>query len=99
MITAGIYCVVWYYKINRELRDFHPAIQVNPALALLATFVPIAGLISLCNTGRRIGQAQQLSGLDRPCSGGLGVLACFVFGLHAVPYQSQLNRLWAQQGR
>ena len=98
VITLGIYSYVWYYKINRELRDFHPAIQVDPTLALLAMFVPFVGFVSLYNTGKRIGQAQQLSGLDKPCSGGLGILACFAFGLHAVYYQSQLNRLWAQQG-
>jgi hypothetical protein len=50
------------------------------------------------HTGKRIAQAPQLSGLDKPCSGGLGVLAWFVFGLNVVYHQSQLNRLWAQQG-
>ena len=97
VVTLGIYSLVWHYKINRELRDFHPSIQVDPGLALLAMFFPIASWVTLYNTGKRIAQAQQLAGLGTPCSGGLGVVACFFFGLHAVYYQSQLNRLWASQ--
>ena len=97
LVTLGIYSLVWHYKINRELRDFHPSIQVDPGLALLAMFFPIACWVTLYNTGKRIAQAQQLAGLGTPCSGGLGVVACFFFGLHAVYYQSQLNRLWASQ--
>lgn len=98
VVTLGIYSLVWHYKINRELRDFHPSIQVDPGLALLAMFFPIACWVTVYNTGKRIAQAQQLAGLGTPCSGGLGVVACFFFGLHAIYYQSQLNRLWTQQG-
>jgi Domain of unknown function (DUF4234) len=97
LVTFGVYSLVWYYKINRELRDLHPSIQVDPALALLALFVPIANLVSMYRTGQRIAQAQQLAGLEPSCSGGLGVLAWFVFGLNALYYQSQLNGVWAQQ--
>jgi len=98
LVTFGIYSLVWYHKINRELRDFHPSIQVDPVLALLAMFVPIVNLVSMYQTGKRIAQAQQLAGLEPSCSGGLGLLAWFVCGLNAVYYQSQLNRVWARQG-
>ena len=96
VVTLGIYSLVWHYKINRELRDFHPSIQVNPGLSVLAMFIPIAGLVSVYNTGKRIAQAQELSRMDSPCSGVLGVVACFFFGLNAIYYQSNLNRVWAQ---
>jgi hypothetical protein len=50
------------------------------------------------NTGKRIAQAQQLAGMGsltafrRPrCCGVL------LFRLNAIYYQSQFNRLWAQQ--
>lgn len=97
LVTLGIYSLVWHYKINRELRDYHPSIQVNPGLSLLALFFPIASWVTVYNTGKRIAQAQQLAGLGSQCSGGLGIVAAFFFGLHAIYYQSQLNRLWAQR--
>jgi Domain of unknown function (DUF4234) len=94
LITFGIYGLVWYFKINRELRDFHPSIQVKPGLALLALFVPIVGWISVYNTGMRIAQAQQIAGLGSPCSGALGMVASWFFGLHTIYLQGQLNRVW-----
>jgi hypothetical protein len=96
VVTLGLYSLVWYYNINRELHDFHPSIRVNPVLALLALFLPVVNLVSMYKTGRRIAQAQQLAGLESSCSGGLGVVAWFVFGLNALYYQSQLNRMWAR---
>lgn len=48
------------------------------------------------NTGKRIAQAPQLAGVGPPSSGGLGVVGCFVFGVQAIYYQSQLNGVWAQ---
>lgn len=95
LVTLGIYGLVWHYKVNRELRDFHPSIQVNPGLALLALFFPIAGWCTVYNTGKRIAQAQQLAGRGNGgCSGALGVVLCFIFGLQPLYYQSELNRIW-----
>jgi hypothetical protein len=95
LVTFGIYGIVWYYKVNRELRDYHPSIQVNPGLAVLALFFPIAGWCTIYNTGKRVAQAQQLAGMGNGgCSGALGVLLCFVFGLQPLYYQSELNRVW-----
>src|SRR2546422_3378331 len=37
LVTLGIYYVVWYYKVNRELRDAC-GIAVSPGVALLAIF-------------------------------------------------------------
>ncbi len=30
LVNLGIYFLVWHCKINRELRDSHPSIQVDP---------------------------------------------------------------------
>jgi Domain of unknown function (DUF4234) len=99
MITLGIYFIVWWYKINRELRDYHNSIQVTPGLSTLALFVPVAAWVTTFTTGSRIGQAQVLGGLGSSCSGGLGLLGSFFFGVHTIYYQGQLNRLWASQPR
>src|SRR5262249_24727968 len=37
LITFGIYSLVWYYKINRELRDAC-GVSVSPGVSLLALF-------------------------------------------------------------
>jgi hypothetical protein len=97
IITLGIYYLVWWYKINSELRDYHNSIQVSPGLATFAVVVPIASWVTTFTTGSRIGQAQILRGLGSNCSGGLGILAAICFGLNTVYYQGQLNRLWAQR--
>ena len=35
LVTLGIYYFVWYYKVNRELRDA-AGVNVSPVVALLA---------------------------------------------------------------
>src|SRR5690606_12821203 len=30
LITFGVYGLVWYYKVNRELRDYNGQIEVSP---------------------------------------------------------------------
>lgn len=97
IITLGIYQLYWWYKVNEEARDYG-GVQVEPVLALLALFVPIANIVSIVRTGGRIGQAQSSGGLASRCSGGLGFLLALLFATHLVYYQSQLNKLWAQHG-
>ena len=36
IITLGIYFLVWYYKVNREIRDRDPRVEVRPGFAVLA---------------------------------------------------------------
>src|SRR5437773_1119855 len=51
IVTFGVYYLVWYYKINRELQLFAPAaVTVKPGLAVLAALVPIVNLVSLART-------------------------------------------------
>ncbi len=38
LITLGIYHLVWWYKINREVRDIDQRIEVSPGVAVLALF-------------------------------------------------------------
>ncbi|NYI04140.1 DUF4234 domain-containing protein [Allostreptomyces psammosilenae] len=100
-ITLGIYQMVWYYRINRELRDF-AGVQVAPGRAVLAItiggFVLVPPFVSIANTGGRIARAQEFAGVQQRCSGGVGVLLLFVLSLTSVYYQSQLNDLWRSRG-
>jgi uncharacterized protein DUF4234 len=97
LITLGIYHLVWYYKIHRELADFDSRRRVptlGPVLILIFLgWTIIAPLISYYNTGRHIANAQQAAGLPRSCSGVIGVLLMFVIGLGTFYFQVELNKI------
>ena len=92
--TLGIYYLFWYFNINRELRDYDPAVKVTPVWAVVSLFIPIVGLISVYNTGNRIRQAQSTAGAPAEASGLLGLIASIFFVLDIPYYNSQLNNVW-----
>lgn len=108
VVTLGIYYLVWYYKINRELRDFGRSygtpnqIEVDPAMAVVA--ITLGGLIivppfvSIYRTFKRIGVAEDLSGVGGRVSPGIGFLLYLIAVILLpveLPYaQSHLNRVW-----
>ena len=102
LITLGIYHLVWYYKINREARDFDEKIAVEPTLSLLAVLIGwiiiVPPFVSIYRSGERIGQMQEDAGMDRSCNGWIGLVLSFFLSLHALYYQSELNRIWARLG-
>ncbi|HZE40465.1 MAG TPA: DUF4234 domain-containing protein [Stackebrandtia sp.] len=105
LVTFGIYGLVWYYKVNRELRDYNGQIEVSPGLAVcnVSIFSPItigiSAIISFVCTGGRI---SDVAGHARvgSCSGIVGILLqAFLFGTGICYYQSVLNRVWAAHGQ
>jgi hypothetical protein len=101
IITLGIYNLVWWYKINREIKDFDHRIEVNPGWAVASLFpgvylLLIPAIMTTLNTGKRIRQAQVSAGLPGTCSGGLGLLLTILFGLNSLYYQAELNKIWDQ---
>ena len=66
LITLGIYHLVWWYKINREARDFDDKIEVEPVLSLLALvpggLIIVPPFVSVYRTGERIAQMQEDAG-------------------------------------
>ena len=101
-ITLGIYHLVWWYKINREARDFDENIKVEPVLSLLAlvpgAIIIIPPFVSVYRTGERIGQMQEDAGMGRSCNGWIGLVLSFFLSLHVLYYQSELNHIWARLG-
>ena len=103
-ITLGIYSLVWYYKINREMRDLGRAkgtteLGDSPGTSLLAVtlgaLIIVPAVISLINTGKRIQAAQRLSGVNPQLNGWLAI----VMGILITPVlyayeQSELNKVW-----
>jgi drug/metabolite transporter (DMT)-like permease len=97
IITLGVYFFVWYYKINRELRDY--GIEVDPTGALLAVLIGwiiiIPPFVSFYRTADRILQAQEKSGASERISPLLGLLLFIFVSFLAYPYyQTQLNKVW-----
>jgi hypothetical protein len=101
IVTLGIYYLVWYYKVNRELRDA-AGIDVGPIVALLAITVGwviiVPPFVSWYRTFQRIQQAQRQAGLTSEANPILGfilyVIALFFLPLELLYGQDELNKLW-----
>jgi Domain of unknown function (DUF4234) len=102
LITLGIYGLVWWYKINREARDFDSSIEVNPVLSLLAVMIGwviiVPPYVSIYRTGNRIARMQARAGLEPTCNAWIGLILSFFFGLFSLYYQTELNKVWAHYG-
>ena len=101
-VTLGIYHVVWWYKINRELRDFGRArghdLGRNPALSTLAVFpgfiVIIPPLVTAWRGTGRVRQAERVAGRE-PLIGWVALLLYIFIGIGWMAYlQSALNNVW-----
>ena len=101
ILTLGIYHFVWWYKINREARDF-ARIEVSPGISVVAitlgVLIIVPPWVSIFRTGERIGQMQAAAGQEVTCNGVIGLIASFFLGLHTLYYQYELNRTWEALG-
>jgi hypothetical protein len=110
IVTLGIYYLVWYYKINRELRDYGRAAGAagtgdSPLTSLLAVtigwLILVPPFVSMYNTFGRIASAQRAGGLEDTASPGLGLLL-YIVALVFLPVelvygQLELNKLWQRE--
>ncbi len=107
-LTLGIYYFVWYYKVNRELRDLGRAtgeeerLGRSPLTSLLAItigwLVIVPPFVSFYRTFRRIEAGQEVNGTRDRVNAWLG-FALFLVGVVFLPVeviyaQSELNRIW-----
>ena len=101
IVTFGIYYLVWYYKINRELRDAG-GIDVSPVVALLAVslgwIVIVPPFVSWYRTFERIVAAQRTAGTSGEANPILGfilyVIAVFMLPVEVIYAQDELNKMW-----
>jgi Domain of unknown function (DUF4234) len=87
LATLGLYTIVWYYKVNREMRDFglrngdRELASTNPWASVLGliigAFVVIPRLVTLVRTVRRLQSVERIAtGTTRQARGlYAGVLA------------------------
>ena len=104
-ITLGIYNLVWWYRINRELRDYGQAKGVdlgqNPTNSLLAFFpgslIIVPALISLYRGTQRVQSASETAGKE-PLNGWIALILWFFISPALWAYiQSSLNALWESE--
>ncbi len=105
-VTLGIYYLVWYYKINRELRDLGRAtgqeerLGRSPFTSLMAiTFgwlILVPPFVSMYRTLKRIQAAQEISGTaGEPINVWLGFVL-YLVGVFTLPGRDHLRPERAQ---
>lgn len=99
LITLGIYHFVWWYKINDEARRFLDDPTIRPGVAVLALFpgfiLIIPPFVTIWRTTGRVARMQERAG--RPgghASPLIALLLTFVFSLHLLYIQMELNQIW-----
>jgi hypothetical protein len=88
IVTLGIYGIVYYYKVNKELADLGKArgtteLGTNPMTSVLAVtlgaLVIIPAFVSQYNTWQRQQKARQMFGVTDGMDAGLGfILSLFI---------------------
>jgi hypothetical protein len=106
-ITLGIYHLVWWYRINRELRDVGQANNVDlgqrPTGSLLALFpgalIIIPPFVSYWRGTNRVIGAARLTGTE-PVNGWIALVLFIVIQPAYWAYlQSSLNKAWGAAAR
>jgi hypothetical protein len=105
IITLGIYHLVWWYRVNKELCDFGRArghdLGDNPTLSLLAVFpgglIIVPALVSYWRGAQRMQSAQRLSG-QQPLNGWIALILFILISVGLWAYmQSELNKVWREE--
>jgi hypothetical protein len=98
IITLSIYGFVWYFKINKEARNYLGDENIKPGIALLAILLGwvliVPPFISIYRTGERINRMQDKAGVQQQVSPVLGIVTFLLYSLHTAYYQSGLNKIW-----
>src|SRR5436190_21828971 len=105
LITFGIYHLVWWYRINRELRDYGQAkgydLGQNPTNSVLALFpgglIIVPALITYWRGTKRIMGAGRMAGKE-PVNGWISLILYVVIAPAYFAYlQVSLNDIWRQE--
>lgn len=101
-VTFGIYHLVWWYRINRELRDYGRAkgydLGQSPVSSLLALFpggiILIPALVTYWRGVKRVQGASQVAGIE-PLNGWIALILYFLLAPGLWAYvQVSLNDVW-----
>jgi hypothetical protein len=105
IITLGIYHLVWWYKINKELKEYGEAkgydLGQSPANSTLALFpggiIIIPALITYWRGTKRIMGAAKIAGKE-PVNGWISIILYVLIAPAFWAYlQVSLNHIWEQE--
>jgi hypothetical protein len=105
IITLGIYHLVWWYKINKELKAYGEAkgfdLGQNPTNSLLALvpgfLIIVPPLVSYWNGTKRVQGASKIAGRE-PVSGWITLILYLLLAPGMWFYlQNALNEVWEQE--
>lgn len=105
LVTLGIYGIVYWNRINVELRDYSAAIERpfrnDPNVSVIAMFlgsiVLIPFVVTIATTTRRVSDLQLIVRSTRgrePVSPTVAVLLGILLSAHIVYLQRSLNEIW-----
>ncbi|MTD45427.1 DUF4234 domain-containing protein [Conexibacter sp. W3-3-2] len=107
LITLGIYGIVWYYKVNKELAAIGRAkgteeAGTNPVTSVLAVtlgaLVIVPAVVSMFRTWKRLNVAEGLVGREPDMSAPVGFVLMFLLGpVGTYFFQRNLNRVLQAQ--
>lgn len=105
IVTLGIYHLVWWYRINKELKGYGEAkgydLGQNPVNSLLALFpgflILIPPLVTYWRGTERVQGASKIAGRE-PISGWLALILYLIIPFALPAYlQVSLNNVWEQE--
>jgi hypothetical protein len=95
VLTLGIYYLVWYVRINKEIaRAAGVDVTVRAAGLWMSQCLVIANWVSLGRTARRFDAALRRAGSGQAVSTPRTILASLWFGSHVRYLQRRANELW-----
>lgn len=95
IITFGIYYLVWYGKLNAEIRRHDADIRVSPGWAVVAAIVPVVNIVSAYSTAARLRQMQLDDGQTQTISPVVALLLFLFLGIGFPLYlASQAREHW-----
>jgi hypothetical protein len=104
-VTFGIYHVVWWYKVNKELKAYGEAkgfdLGQNPTNSALALFpgflIIVPPLVSYWRGTKRVQGASKIAGRE-PASGWIALILYLLLSPGMFAYlQVSLNNVWEQE--
>ncbi|HWN72855.1 MAG TPA: DUF4234 domain-containing protein [Solirubrobacterales bacterium] len=105
IVTLGIYHLVWWYKINKELKAYGEAkgydLGQNPTNSVLALFpgglIVVPALVSYWRGTKRVQGASKIAGRE-PVSGWIAIILYLLLAPGFWAYlQVSLNSVWEQE--
>jgi Domain of unknown function (DUF4234) len=99
LITLGIYFVVWYYKINKEIKLVENDDTMSPMRSLMAMIfgwiIIVPPFIAMWNTAKHVQAMEQRLGARQTLEPAITIVIMLVFSMANSTYiQSHLNTAW-----